>query len=216
VPFHGKGADTVQYGTAHAYPAQPNLTFTLSGSSKLKPPNRSATAGSASFTNPPNGEPASYSETSNFTGPDSSPNLAQPPSDPSGEAVSFTSPKFARSVVSVGVPSATLRLSHVNGQDLVFFGKVFDVAPDGTATLIKRLIAPVRVPASAVSKPVHIKLLGFAHRFGKGHSVRLVLAATDQTSYNSPVADQITVTTGPGSTFSLPVDSTRRLFRAGA
>jgi ABC-2 type transport system ATP-binding protein len=115
-------------------------------------------------------------------------------------------------VVSVGVPSATLRLSHVNGQDLVLFAKVFDVAQDGTATLIKRLIAPVRVPAAAVSKPVHIQLLGFVHRFAKGHAVRLVLAATDQTSYNATVADQITVTTGAGSTFSLPVNSRRGLF----
>jgi ABC-2 type transport system ATP-binding protein len=213
VPFHGHGADTVQYGTASAYPAQRKVTFTLSGSSKLSPPKRTATAGSASFTNPPNGEPASYSETSNFTGPGSSPDLSsQQPSDPAGEAVSFTSPRFERAVVSVGVPSATLRLSHVNGEDLVFFGKVFDVAPDGSATLIKRLIAPVRVPASAVSKPVHIKLLGFAHRFAAGHRVRLVLAATDQTSYNAVVADKITVTTGPGSTFSLPVNSLRDLF----
>lgn len=213
VPFHGTGADTVQYGTAPAYPAQHKVTFTLSGSARLAPPKRQAKAGSASFTNPPNGEPASYSETSNFSGPDSSPNASsQQPSDPSGEAVAFTSPKFARPVVSVGVPSATLRLSHINGQDLVFFGKVFDVAPDGTATLIKRLIAPVRVPAGAVTKPVHIQLLGFVHRFAKGHAVRLVLAATDQTSYNAQVADQITVTTGAGSTFSLPVDSPRGLF----
>ena len=213
VPFHGTGADTVQYGTAAAFPAQHKLTFALSGSARLAPPKRRAAAGSASFTNPPNGQPASYSETSNFTGPGSSPNTSsQQPSDPPGEAVSFTSPKFRRPVVSVGVPSATLRLSHVNGQDLVFFGKVFDVAPDGSVELIKRLIAPVRVPASAVAKRVHIKLLGFAHRFAKGHSVRLVLAATDQTSYNSPVADQITVTTGAGSTFSLPVNRRRHLF----
>jgi putative CocE/NonD family hydrolase len=213
VPFHGHGADTSQYGVAASYPAQRRLTFTLSGSSALAPPTRSAVAGSASFTNPPNGEPASYSETSNFTGPSSSPNTSsQQPSDPAGEAVSFTSPKFARPVVSVGVPSATLRVSHVNGQDLVFFGKVFDVAPDGSVTLIKRLIAPVRVPAAAVDKPIHIQLLGFAHRFAKGHSVRLVLAATDQTSYNSVVPDQITVTTGAGSTFSLPVDGVQGLF----
>jgi putative CocE/NonD family hydrolase len=213
VPFHGHGADTVQYGAAPAFPAQRTVTLTLSGSSKLAPPGRKPIAGSASFTNPPNGEPASYSEMSNFTGPSSSPNFSsQQPSDPPGEAVSFTSPKFEHPVVSVGVPTATLRLSHVDGQDLVFFGKVFDVAPDGTATLIKRLIAPVRVPASALSRSVHIKLLGFAHRFGTGHSVRLVLAATDQTSYNAAAPDQVTVTTGPGSTFSLPVGSRRDLF----
>jgi LPXTG-motif cell wall-anchored protein len=97
-----------------------------------------------------------------------------------------------------------LQLSHAAPTDLVFFGKVYDVAPDGTATLIHRLIAPVRVPAADVSKPIDIKLLGFAHRFAKGHAVRLTLAATDATSYNSKVPDQITVTTGAGSTFTLP------------
>jgi len=212
VPFHGHGADTVQYGVAPTYPAQRTVTFTLSGSSALTLPGQRASAGSASFVNPPGGEPASYSETSNFTAPGSAPDLSSvQPSDPAGESVSFTSPAFARPVVSVGVPTATLHLSHVNGQDLFLFGKVFDVAPDGTATLIKRLIAPVRVPAAAVGRAVHIQLLGFAHRFAAGHSVRLVLAATDQTSYNSPVSDQITVMTGPGSTFSLPVDSPRNV-----
>ncbi len=213
VPFHGNGADTVQYGAAPSFPAQRAETFTLSGSSSLTPPGQRVTAGAASFVNPPGGEPASYSETSNFSAPGSTPDFSSvQPSDPPGEAATFTSPAFVRPVVSVGVPSATLRLSHVNGQDIFLFGKVFDVAPDGSATLIKRLIAPVRVPAAAVDKPVHIKLLGFAHRFAAGHSVRLVLAATDQSSYNSPVPDQVTVTTGAGSTFSLPVDNPRGLF----
>ena len=212
VPFKGKGADTVQYGEAPAFPAQHMKTFTLS-STGLSPSPAGGVSVSPVFTNPPGGEPASYSETSNFSAPGSTPDFSgQQPFDPPGESVSFTSPAFARPVVSVGVPSATLRLSHVNGQDLIFFGKVFDVAPDGSATLIKRLIAPVRVPAAAVDKPVHIKLLGFVHRFAAGHSVRLVLAATDQSSYNSPVPDQITVATGAGSTFSLPVDSARGLF----
>ena len=212
VPFHGHGSDAVQYGAAPTFPAQRMETFTLSDTG-LSPSPTGGVSVSPVFTNPPGGEPASYSETSNFSAPGSTPDFSNvQPSDPPGESVSFTSPAFARPVVSVGVPSATLHLSHVNGQDLVFFGKVFDVAPDGSATLIKRLIAPVRVPADAVDKPVHIQLLGFVHRFAKGHSVRLVLAATDQTSYNSPVPDRITVATGSGSTFSLPVDSTRGLF----
>ena len=214
VPFHGHGADSVQYGAAPAFPAQPMLRFTLSGSTLLAPPGRGPVAAGASFVNPPGGEPSSYSETSNFSAPGSTPDLSgQQPSDPPGEAATFTSPRFRRAVVSVGVPSATIRVSHVNGQDLVFFGKVYDVAPDGSATLIKRLIAPVRVPAAGVSRPVHFQLLGFAHRFAAGHAVRLVLAATDQSSSNSPAPDEVTVMTGRGSTFSLPVDRPRRLFR---
>jgi ABC-2 type transport system ATP-binding protein len=51
---------------------------------------------------------------------------------------------------------------------------------------------------------VDIRLAGFAHRFGRGHQVRLVLCTTDQTSYNAKLADVLTVVTGPGTTFTLP------------
>jgi ABC-2 type transport system ATP-binding protein len=121
-----------------------------------------------------------------------------------GQFAAFTSAPLARRLDSVGVPSARLRITNTNGQDMVFFAKVYDVARDGSTTLIHRLIAPVRVPAAAVGDPVRIKLAGFAHRFRKGHQVRLVLCSTDQTSYNAKVADVLTVATGRGSTFTLP------------
>jgi ABC-2 type transport system ATP-binding protein len=202
VPYGGSGANDEQYGDAPAFPAMPSTTFTLSGSDALV--TSGATAGSASFVNPPGGVPPAYSETSNFSGPDSSPQSPLPPTEQPGQHVTFTSAPFAQDLVSVGIPSARLRLSHVAPTDLVFFGKVHDVAPDGSATLIQRLVAPVRVPAAEVGQPIELKLLGFAHRFAKGHAVRLTLAATDATSYNNKVADRITVTTGAGSTFSLP------------
>ena len=106
--------------------------------------------------------------------------------------------------MSVGVPSARLKLSHVNKQDVVLFGKVYDVAPDGTATLIHRLIAPFRVPTERLGPWVDVKLLGFAHRFAAGHRIRVSFAATDATSANNPVPDVITITTGTGSFFTLP------------
>ena len=202
VPYAGSGANDEQYGDAPAFPAMPSTTFTLSGSDALV--TAGATAGSASFVNPPGGVPPAYSETSNFSGPASSPQNPLPPTEQPGQHVAFTSAPFPNDLVSVGVPSARLRLSHAAPTDLVFFGKVYDVAPDGTATLIQRLISPVRMPAGEVGAPVDLKLLGFAHRFAKGHAVRLTLAATDATSYNNKVADQITVATGAGSTFSLP------------
>ena len=204
VRYSGTRARDIPYGSAPAFPVNAEDVFTLSGSSglTLRTP---ATAGSASFVNPPGGVPPAYTETSNFSGPQSGPQSPLPPTEQPGQHVDFTSPPFAGDVVSVGVPSAHLRLSHLAPTDLVFFGKVYDVAPDGTATLIHRLIAPVRVPAGSVGRPVDLKLAGFAHRFAKGHAVRLTLAATDATSYNAKTPDQITVTTGPGSTFTLPV-----------
>ena len=213
VPYTGSGANDEQYGDAPAFPIAGATTFTLSGADALV--TSGATTGSAELVNPPGGVPPAYSETSNFSGPASSPAVPLPPTEQPGQHVSFTSAPFAADLVSVGVPSARLRLSHTAPTDLVFFGKVYDVAPDGSATLIERLIAPVRVPAGELDTPVDLKLLGFAHRFARGHAVRLTLASTDATSYNAKAPDVITVATGPGSTFTLPGAVTRSARGAG-
>jgi ABC-2 type transport system ATP-binding protein len=204
----GTFAADEQYGTAPAYPAMPSTTFTVSGSDALVPAGGAIAEATVRIVNPPGGQPASYTETSNFSGPDSSPRDPRPPSDVPGQAVSFTSAPFPADTESVGVPRATLRLSHTAPGDLFLFGKVFDVAPDGSAELIHRLVSPVRVPAEAVDEPVTMNLIGFAHRFEAGHSVRLTLSATDMAYRNSPVADVITLATGAGSTFSLPMPAT--------
>jgi predicted acyl esterase len=202
------GSDGDQYGTARSYLHRHARTFRLSGSGRLVSRRGAVVTGQATFLNPPGGQPASYSETSNFSAPGDAPDLSgRAPFDPPQESVSFTSAPFTHAYVSVGVPSARLHMSHVNGRDLVFFGKVFDVAPNGSTTLIHRLVAPVRVPASRVSDLVTIKLLGFAHLFRKGHRVRLTLASTDQAYYNSKIADAISVRTQAKhpSVFVLPL-----------
>lgn len=209
VAYDNSGSAYSQYGQAAQFPAQAMQIFYLSGSDALVTDPTTITTASTRFINPSGGTPSSYTETSNFTGPASSPSLASlTPVDPPGETVSFTSAPFTRDVVSAGIPSAHLHLAHINTQDLVFFGKVWDVDGSGNATLIHRLIAPVRVADADLAKAVDIHLLGFAHRFAKGHSVRLTLAATDQTSYNAKLPDSITVTTGGSdpASFSLPVD----------
>jgi putative CocE/NonD family hydrolase len=206
VKYAGHGADDEQYGVSARFPVRGrSTTFTLSGSDALAGPGGAAASGSVSFVNPTGGSPAAYSETSNFSGPDSSPSSGDvPPQEVAGQFAAFTSTPFAKPFKVVGIPSAHLQISNNNGQDMVFFAKVYDVDPAGNASLIHRLIAPVRVPAAAVGQPVDIRLAGFAHRFGRGHRVRLVLCSTDQTSYNAKVADVLTVATGPGTTFTLP------------
>lgn len=182
-----------------------STTFTLSGGDRLALPGAPFIRGSGTFLNPAGGEPAAYTELSNFSGPSSSPSSGDvPPREIEGQYVAFTSPALSRPADAVGIPSARLKITNTNGQDMVFFAKIYEVAPDGGAALIHRLVSPVRVPADAVGDPVRIKLAGFAHRFRKGHRVRLVLCSTDQTSYNSKVADVLTVVTGKGSTFTLP------------
>ncbi|GAC1439790.1 MAG: hypothetical protein NVS3B26_05420 [Mycobacteriales bacterium] len=202
VRYDGAGADDEQYGDAPAFPVAGTTTFALSGTNALT--TAKAVPGSASFVNPPGGLPPAYSETSNFTGPGSNPRIPLPPTEQPGQHADFTSAPFRSDVISVGIPSAHLMLSHLATTDLVLYGKVYDVAPDGSATLIHRLIAPVRVPAGDVTRPVDLKLLGFAHRFARGHAIRLTLASTDATSYNAKAPDVITVATGAGSTFTMP------------
>jgi ABC-2 type transport system ATP-binding protein len=90
----GDFAADEQYGTAPAYPAMPSTTFTLSGTDALVPPGGAATTGSARIVNPPGGQPSSYTETSNFTGPSSNPRDPRPPYDLPGQAASFTSEPF--------------------------------------------------------------------------------------------------------------------------
>jgi len=206
VKYAGRGPDDEQYGRSARFPLrQHKTTFTLSGGNRLAAPGARVVEGSATFMNPSGGTPAAYTETSNFTGPDASPRTGNvPPQEVQGQFAAFTSRPFRTRVSAVGIPSARLKITNSNGQDMVFFAKVYDVAKDGSVTLIHRLIAPVRVPQGAVGTPVRLKLAGFAHRFGKGHRVRLVLCSTDQTSYNAKIADVLTVDTGAGSTFTLP------------
>jgi ABC-2 type transport system ATP-binding protein len=202
VPYKGSGP-TTQYGVAGQFPPGRTLTYTLSGSGDLV--RGAATAASVSIVNPAGGVPPAYSETSNFTGPDSSPRVPLPPTEMPGQHADFTSEPFTEPVNAVGVPELKVRLSHVAPTDLVVFAKAYDVAPDGGAELIKRLVAPARIPSAALGQPVRIKLLGFAHRFDKGHRLRLTLATTDATSYNNKVPDVITIATGAGSALTLDV-----------
>jgi predicted acyl esterase len=201
VAYKGSGP-TNQYGDAPSFPLPGTTTYTLSGSNALV--TKGAVVGSATITNPLGGVPAAYTETSEFTGPDGTPSLAGlPTTEIPGQHADFTTPAFSKDTDSVGIPTLRVSLAHVAPTDLVFFGKVYDIAPGGGATLIHRLISPARIPSAALSKPVTIKLLGFAHRFLKGHSLRLTLATTDLTSYNNKIADVVTVRTGPGSTLTV-------------
>ncbi|CAN5280741.1 hypothetical protein BH09ACT12_BH09ACT12_20120 [soil metagenome] len=207
VDYRGSGVDDEQYGVGRFRHGKGGTVYALSGTDELTK-SGAAVAGSATMVNPPGGLPAAYTESSNFTGPDASPSAQDvPPSEIEGQFAQFTTAPFARNRVSVGIPTAHLDIANTGalaGQDLVFFAKLYDVAPNGSAELIHRLIAPVRVPAAAVGKPVDFALAGFAHRFDAGHSAGLVLCTTDATSYNAKIADVLTVTTGPRSLFRLP------------
>lgn len=197
--FPGTGP-TTQYGDAPAFPLKEQGRYTLAGGGKLV--SGGAAPGSEVIVNPVGGLPAAYSETSNFTGPNSSPRVPLPPTEIPGQHADFDTDLFFTAHTSVGIPTLTVRLAHTAPTDLVLYVKAYDVGPDG-AELIHRLIAPARIPSAALAQPVQIKLLGFAHRFAAAHHLRLTLSTTDLTSYNNKVADVITVSTGTGNTLTL-------------
>ena len=58
---------------------------------------------------------------------------------------------------------------------LLLFAKIYDVAPDGSRTLVNRLVSPTRV--ADVTAPIQLELPGVVHRYAAGHRLSLVLAA---------------------------------------
>lgn len=106
--------------------------------------------------------------------------------------------------VRVNAPSAALTQGTGPAGQLVLFAKVLDVAPDGTASLIHGLLAPIRIPD--VTRPVTVTLPGIVHQFGAGHRIKLVLAGGSINYRGGLTPTPVTVTTGDkGQALTLPV-----------
>jgi ABC-2 type transport system ATP-binding protein len=201
VPYDTTGSASSAYASAAQFPVGTRQTLYLSGTSSLVSSPADVRAGTATFVNPPLGAPTSYSETPNFQQSNFS---SVPASDAPGTFASFTSAAFGSDTDVVGVPVARVRLTSAIGLATVF-AKVYDVAPDGSTTLVRRLVAPVR--AGDLPRPVTITLAGFAHRFASGHALRLVLASTDAGYRAQQVPTTYGVVTDPAhpGTLTIPV-----------
>ena len=149
----------------------------------------------ASLLRPAGGTPAAHSETPNFTGP-GQPGASIPPSEVEGQHVALDTPPFTAPAELVGIPTLDVVVETASGRDAVVFTKLYDVAPDGSATLLRRLVAASRVPAELLGQPVTLRLPGLVHRFEAGHRVRLVVATTDDSYRNDPVPDVVTLSGG--------------------
>ena len=121
-----------------------------------------------------------------------------PPSDPTGQYAAFSTGALTSNLDVVGVPMADFTLTDANpasgvnpALDVVLFGKIYDVAPDGTKTLVHRLVSPVRV--ADITKPIHINLPGTIHRYAAGHSIQFLLAITDATYVGSRATHLLTI-----------------------
>ncbi|MFD6925424.1 CocE/NonD family hydrolase [Streptomyces sp. NPDC059944] len=193
------------YATAPRVPA-PDRTFYLSGDGKLVDNRAKVARGSRVYRNLP--VPSSHSESS-LAGLIGLPDRA--PYDTAGTCLGWTGEPLARPVDVVGSPRARLRvLSPVTervqhsgdaADKLVLFAKLYDVAPDGSRTLVHRLVAPVRVPD--VTKSFTVTLPGIVHRYEAGHRLRFVLAASDDAYAGNRGVKPVTVTSAPGDTGTL-------------
>lgn len=187
------------YATADRLPAL-SRTLYLSGDGTLVDSRDEVARGTRGYTNWMT--PTSHSESS----------LAgliglqdPPPHDTKGTYLDWTSKPLKRPLDVVGAPRATLKVHSPKAErtqhsgdaadKLVLFAKIYDVAPDGTRTLVRRLVAPVRVPD--VTKSFTVTLPGVVHRYETGHRLRFVIAASDDAYFGNRGIKPVTVVSGP-------------------
>ncbi|MFF7865625.1 CocE/NonD family hydrolase [Streptomyces qaidamensis] len=186
------------YATASRLPAV-GRTLYLSGDGRLVSRRDEVTPGSRRYTNWLTPTSHSESSLSGLIGlPDS------PPRDTKGTYLDWTSEPLERHLDVVGAPRATLKVVSPKAErsqhsadaadKLVLFAKLYDVAPDGTRTLVRRLVAPVRVPD--VTKSFTVTLPGIVHRYQAGHRLRFVIAASDDAYFGNRGIKPVTVISG--------------------
>lgn len=193
------------YASAPSYPVGRPGRLYLSGScdpttgaAALTAARTAVAAGTCAYSNYAGPTPLSYTETSAL-------DQTGPVTDAPGSFAKYVSAPLTGRLDVVGSPVLDVRVDAPTvaatqatdpGLKLVFFAKVYDIAPDGSITLQHRLISPVRV--TDVTKPVHVVLPAIAHRFPAGHRIAVVLAATDSAYRNANVVQRVTVLTSPG------------------
>ncbi len=205
VPY--TGIATPAYGSASTYPVGTATKYYLSGSVLTTNPVGLA-AGTQSFVTPVAGIPTSIDPFDVFGS-----SVPLPETDLPGTTASWTTAALTKNVDVVGSPSLRLQVSSptaalTQGLDasgkLVVFVKVLDVDPAGKATLIRNLIAPVRVPD--VGQPFTVTLPAIAHRFATGHQLRLVVAGGSTNYRGGLVTNLVSIATGStAQALTLPV-----------
>lgn len=219
VPY--SGVATPAYGTAPAYPVGSTQRLYLSGSDRLVTSASAVRAGRSSYANLAGAAPMSFSEVSALQG-DPLPDGATPPYDAPGGYAAWSTGPLSAAVVSVGVPRLRLHLTAPTvaatqasgpGARLLLFAKIYDIAPDGTRTLVHRLVSPARV--ADVTRPVTIELPGVVHRYAAGHRLQVVVAATDAAYRNNAVVQPVTVLTSPDAPGVLTLPVLRSAVRTG-
>ncbi|MEU3394085.1 CocE/NonD family hydrolase [Streptomyces albidoflavus] len=197
------------YATADAPPA-PSRALHLSGDGALVDLPEQVVRGSREYRNWL--IPTSHSESS-LAGVIGLPDPK--PHDLKGTALDWTTAPLDTPLDVVGAPQLRLKVVSPRAEKnqdsgdaadhLVLFAKLYDVAPDGTKTLVHRLTAPARV--ADATQPFTVTLPGIVHRYEAGHRLRLTVAASDGAYSGNRGVKPVTVTHAPGDsgTLTLPL-----------
>ncbi|MFG1659378.1 alpha/beta fold hydrolase [Micromonospora chersina] len=158
--------------------------------------------------NPPNGNPGAISSVP-FAGALGS-LLDGVAGDIPGQHARFQSAPLADPVDVVGAPTVRIRAASATGE-AVLFVKLYDVDPQGAATLPDGLVAPVRLtglPRTVeAAQPVTVTLPAIVRRIEAGHRLRVVVATSDQ-AYATPAQPAVqTVALGDGPLVLPTVDA---------
>lgn len=208
------GSASPAYASASSYPVGTRRSWYLSAADELVGAKSQIQPGSRSWSNPGLGAPASYSEVSGLEGQVPLPDGLKTPYDTPGTFGAWSTAPLASAVDVVGSPTLDVRFESPavaatqaigpSGQ-LQVFAKLYDIAPDGSKTLVHKLISPVRV--ADVTQPVHIELPAIVHRVEAGHCLQLALASTDAAYKNAYAVQPVTVRASPTApaTLSIPV-----------
>ena len=200
VPY--TGIATPAFGTASSYGSFPNVRYYL-GSSALTTGAASGTK-SQTFVTAPAGLPTSISPLDAIGSTLPAP---LPEQDLPGTFASWTTPTLTSNLDVVGSPllhlkvNAALAAAGTPLTDLVLFIRVRDVAPDGTASDIRQLTAPIRVNPNL---PFVVRLPAIVHRFAAGHKIELMVAGGSVNYRGGVTGNAVTIAGGSGQTLDLP------------
>jgi ABC-2 type transport system ATP-binding protein len=199
VKYQGDAAPAV--GVTPTYPAGADQTVFLSGADQLVSDKAAVKAGTASFAVAPSaaGQGGAVAEA--------------PGADPPGTFAAYNTAPLTEDFELVGIPKLTFKIdaptfaqsqSADPGTKLVLFAKLLDVDPEGATTLPRNQLSAVRV--ADVTKPIEIELPGIAHRFAKGHTMRLVIASSNPTNRGNNAAGPVSIAADPAApaTLTLP------------
>ena len=194
------------FGTSKSFPVGKARSLYLSGSG-LTTNRRGIASGSKKLVTPPLGLPTSFNSLDALG---SYVSLPVPEADLPGTSATWTSGRLSSPWKVVGSPklhlkvAAPLTSSGSPVVNLVLFARVMDVAPNGKASEIHNLIAPIRVPNA--KKAFTVTMPAFVHRFATGHRIQLVVSGGSLNYRGGNLPTPVTIATGStGQVLTLPV-----------